>query len=66
MNINDLKLIDKPFTGCPVCGGTLVSIRGRHPKGPKREVCPTCLADTLDDIHEISSKNYRIPCQVEK
>lgn len=66
MNINDLKLISTPFTGCPVCGGKLVEIRGRYPKDSKREVCPTCLADAIDDIHEMSSKNYRTTCQSEK
>ena len=66
MNINDLKLINTPFTGCTVCGGKLVEIRGRHPKDTKREVCPTCLADRLDDINEISSRYYGISCQEKK
>lgn len=36
--------------GCGVCGGRMVCIRGRHPGMDAREVCPTCMAETLDDI----------------
>ncbi len=50
----------KPLTGCPICGGKLVQICGRHPKDPKREVCPTCLQERMDTINELSSKDYGI------
>ena len=40
---------------CGLCGGKRVYIRGRHPGEDNRVVCPTCLAETLDDIHEKSS-----------
>ncbi len=35
---------------CDVCGGRMVYIRGRHPGMDNRIVCPTCTAETLDDI----------------
>ena len=35
---------------CEVCGGRMVYIRGRHPGRDNRIVCPTCMAETLDDI----------------
>jgi hypothetical protein len=38
---------------CKYCSGQLVRIRGRYPKEPKREVCPTCLAEKMDDIKAI-------------
>jgi len=44
--------------GCDVCGGKLVKIRGRYPKEEKREVCPTCLAERMDNIREMADKNY--------
>ena len=40
----------KEPTGCPVCGGRLVEIRGRYPDDPKRKVCPTCLQEMIDDV----------------
>jgi len=39
--------------GCAVCGGKTVSIRGRYPGDEPREVCPTCLAETLDDLRVV-------------
>jgi hypothetical protein len=41
------------WVGCAVCGGKTVSIRGRHPQDDAREVCPTCLAETLDDLRAV-------------
>jgi len=35
---------------CDSCGGRMVYIRGRHPGMDNRIVCPTCMAETLDDI----------------
>ena len=50
------------LVGCPVCGGKLIEIRGKHPGDPKREVCPTCLADRMDMIRDMSDPNYGIGC----
>lgn len=36
--------------GCEVCGGTLVEIRGRHPKESNRKVCPTCAVEIIESI----------------
>ena len=36
----------------------MVLVRGRHPGEDKREVCPTCLADRMDTIQEMSSRSY--------
>lgn len=49
---------------CGICAGQLVLIRGRHPRDAEREVCPVCLADRLDQIREISDKNYGRSCTV--
>lgn len=49
--------------GCGICGGTLVSIRGKYPQGEKRLVCPTCNTERLDQINEISSKSYGVAYQ---
>jgi len=45
-------------TLCGICGGKLVYIRGRHPNEPRRKVCPTCCQEKLEQIHEISDKDY--------
>ena len=50
--------------GCNVCGGGTVLIRGRYPKTPKRRVCPTCLQERLETIHEMTSKDYGCAKQV--
>ena len=44
--------------GCAVCGATMLFIRGRFPKEPEREVCPTCLAEKMEQIKEISNEDY--------
>jgi hypothetical protein len=44
--------------GCGVCGAATVTVRPRYPGGAKREVCPTCLADRLASIHDLSAPNY--------
>ena len=51
---------------CGICGGKLVKIRGRYPKEPKREVCPTCLQERLEQINDISSSGYGQACKEEK
>ncbi len=43
---------------CDACGGKMVYIRGRHPGMEKRIVCPTCMAETLDDIKGRLSDDY--------
>lgn len=45
---------------CGICGGVTTEIRGRHPKDDKRNVCPTCCAERLDQINEISSRHYGV------
>lgn len=48
----------QPPQRCGICGGELVLIRGRYPNTDKREVCPTCNTERLEQINEISSKGY--------
>jgi hypothetical protein len=43
---------------CDLCGGTMISIRGRHPGMDDRIVCPTCMAETLDDIRSRLRDDY--------
>jgi hypothetical protein len=43
---------------CGICGGAMVEIRGRYPKQENRKVCPTCLAERMDQIREVSSPDY--------
>ena len=45
---------------CPICGGKLVKIRGKYPGDKRREVCPTCLQERMDQINEISSRDYGV------
>jgi len=47
-----------PAKTCTVCGGVLVTIRGKYPHSDKRTVCPICLADKMDMIREIVSEDY--------
>jgi len=48
----------KRLPGCGVCGGKTVTIRGRHPHDDRREVCPTCLAERMDMIRDLTDKDY--------
>lgn len=43
---------------CNVCGDNLVYIRGKYPNTDKRSTCPTCTTERLEQINEISSKDY--------
>jgi len=43
---------------CNVCGDNLVYIRGKFPNTDKRLTCPTCTTERLDQISEISHKDY--------
>ena len=44
--------------GCGVCGGKMVEIRGRYPRDERRNVCPTCLAERMDMIRELTAADY--------
>ena len=46
--------------GCNICGNKLVLIRGKSPKGDKRKVCPGCNTERLEQINDISGKNYGV------
>ena len=48
----------KRSTGCGICGGNMVYIRGKYPKDKKRKICPTCAYERLEQINEISSREY--------
>ena len=48
----------KRSTGCGICGGKMVYIRGKYPKDKKRKICPTCAYERLEQINEISSRDY--------
>lgn len=50
--------IQEPKLHCGMCGGEKVFIRGKYPGDDKREVCPTCTTERLDQINEISSRFY--------
>ena len=43
---------------CDICGGKMVYIRGRHPGMDNRIVCPTCMAETFDDIKSLLRDDY--------
>ena len=49
---------DEIVAGCGICGGPMVSIRPNVPKGPRRVVCPTCLADRIDLIRQYVDPDY--------
>ena len=43
---------------CGICGGKMVLIRGRYPNQVSRCVCPTCLAERMDNIREVADPDY--------
>lgn len=49
---------DPDVKGCGICGGLMVFVRGRHPGHGNRLICPTCLAEKMDNIREIADKDY--------
>ena len=49
---------EKELKGCPVCGSQIATIRGKYPSEPKRQVCPTCLKERMDVIHDMSDPVY--------
>lgn len=58
------KLEREREVGCNQCCGAMVYIRPRHPGMDERLVCPTCLADRMDNIRDISSPEYGQAYQV--
>ena len=60
ISLNDLPKPKDRIECCGICGGSLVEIRGRYPNEPQRKVCPTCCAERLDQIKEISDRNYGV------
>ena len=52
-----IELKIKDYTGCGICGGKLVWIRGKYPKDDRREICPTCAYERLETIHEMTNKD---------
>lgn len=48
----------KNKTGCNICGGITVVIRGKYPGSAKRIVCPTCLQETIDKIRNMTHPDY--------
>ena len=68
--VNDIPTIDRSTKpdkmSCSVCGSYMTRIRGRYPHGDDRIVCPTCMADKLDDIHSMSDPDYRKAYQDKK
>lgn len=48
----------RKLEGCPVCGSKLVMIRGKVPKTPDREICPTCAQEKLEDLIQRQSPDY--------
>ena len=54
------------FLGCGVCGGKMVEIRGRHPRDDRRNVCPTCLAERMDMIRELTAPDYGTACEAQR
>ena len=66
--INDIQPLPQrtKLSICSICGGELILIRGRYPNSDKREVCPTCNTERLEQINEISSKTYGVAMQETK
>lgn len=54
----ELEEREESTTRCSVCGGAMVFIRGKYPKSPKRQICPTCACERLDRINDIIQQNY--------
>jgi hypothetical protein len=43
---------------CHICGCKMVKVRGKNTNDLPRKVCPTCMAEKLEVIREISDWNY--------
>lgn len=48
---------------CGTCGGKTIFIRGKYPGMEKRKVCATCAIERLEQIREISDKDYGLSSQ---
>jgi len=53
--MSKLTLNENAKSGCGKCGGKLATIRGKHPGDDDRAVCPTCLKEKLEAIHDMTS-----------
>jgi len=58
-----MALDQKDASSCGICGGVMVSIRGKDPGEPRRPVCPTCLAERMDTIREMTGRDYGVAYQ---
>lgn len=61
--VNTLCPIHKPLPPepielCGICGGKQIYIRGRYPHTDNRLTCPTCCQERLDQIRDVSDKDY--------
>lgn len=45
---------------CGICGGPRVYIRGRHPGDDKRQICPTCAYERLEEIRRLCVIEYGV------
>lgn len=43
---------------CGICGSEKVYIRGKYPKTDNRLICSCCAYERLEQIHELSDKDY--------
>jgi len=50
--------IPPPRRGCMVCGSAMVWIRGQYPHTDRREICPTCTYERLEQIVDIASPHH--------
>ncbi len=57
-NTKAASISNERVEGCGICGGEMAFIRGKHPNDDKRKICPTCSYEKLEQINDISSKEY--------
>ncbi len=48
---------------CFICGGETVLIRGKYPGTDKRNICPQCTTERLEQIQDIASPDYGKTCK---
>jgi len=58
--INEAKKSEVSVETCGVCATPMVLIRGRYPKDDKRWVCADCLQSRMEQIHDLSSRDYGV------
>lgn len=64
--LHSLRKAPKPkplLDRCNICGSEKVGIRGKYPKDEKRQICPTCAQERLEQIQEITSEHYKQTCK---